>query len=361
MTTKQNKRWPGIDCPDRAEEEQLALRARHGWLETLLALMGLAAMLALCGALAAQSGPEIELQCPPGTPIPSGSNDTSWQPTIAQGSSGQLYYRTVRILNLGTSTLTLSGNGHGSRSQSINCTTLWYHFGPPDWLTTVAPGQWQEFSLAVSPVNAGAWSFTYSLSSDDATGGENPYVINFSGTASAPQIGLSPALRIVTAPITGVSSPLFMQQPEVEALNGSGTRDTAFNGAVTASLLGGAGASGQLAGTVTVYAVNGLATFTDLSATQADSLYANYNIAFTANGYADAHSGPRMVWNFTSEPGGPFGGGGGGGGGGGSGSSGGGGGGGGCVASPGGWNLLLMAALGPTLFVLRRRRATVKQ
>ena len=59
-------------------------------------ILWLAALMVCCGALKAQSGPEIELQCPPGTPIQSGSNDTNWPPLYAaDGDSGSGDYSVI--------------------------------------------------------------------------------------------------------------------------------------------------------------------------------------------------------------------------------------------------------------------------
>jgi hypothetical protein len=67
----------------------------------------LAALALCCGVLGAQSGPEIELQCPPGTAIASGSNDTNWPPLFLQS---QWFARTMRVVNTGTATLTLGSS-----------------------------------------------------------------------------------------------------------------------------------------------------------------------------------------------------------------------------------------------------------
>lgn len=335
-----------VDAPDRQHEEALARQSRLVWLDYLLATLAVAAVvtLALFGQrVAAQSGPEIELQCPPGTPIASGSTDSNWGATYAQGS---LYYRTVRVLNLGDQDLTLTDKG--SISGKVNCTTLVYTYSPPAWTATMAPGTWQELNLGVQPNAAGAWSFTFSLGSNDSTGAESPYTITFAGTAAAHPAGSVPALNVVTEPIGGVYAAPLMRQPVFEALDASGARDTTFNGPVTISLAGGSGATGQLVGTLTVNAVNGLATFAGLSGNQTDSHYGVYHMVATAPGLADAHTQAFMIMNLSSPAGsGP----------GGSG-SGGSGGGGGCSAQGGGIGLAALAGLAALLVTLclRSRR-----
>lgn len=343
-----------VDAPDRRQEDALARQSRLVWLDYLLATLAVAAVAALVlfGQQAgAQSGPEIELQCPPGTPIASGSTDSNWGATYAQGS---LYYRTVRVLNLGDQDLVLTGNVNVSGK--MNCTTLSYHYSPPPWTTTMAPGTWQEFNMGVQPGAAGAWSFTLSLASNDATGGETPYTITFAGTAAADPAGSVPALNVVTEPIGGVYAAALMRQPVFEALDASGARDTSFHGPVTISLAGGSGSTGQLVGTLTVNAVNGLATFAGLSGSQSDSHYGLYHMVATAPGLADAHTQAFMIMNATSPPGGGTGGSG-------TGSSSGGGGGGGCSATGGGIGLAAMAGLAALLVPLclrSRRLATMR-
>lgn len=275
-------------------------------------ILWLAALMVCCGALKAQSGPEIELQCPPGTPIQSGSNDTNWPPLYLQS---QWFARTMRVVNTGGAALTIGAQFSVTRT---NCNTLMAMWGQT-WKTTLGPGEWMYFDIGVQPISPGAWSFTYSLTNNDATGGESPYVVTFSGTAVASNVGVAPTLRMLNQPFATLANGQLMNQPLVEALNAGGARDTSFNGPVTASMFGGAGSAGVLTGTLTVNAVNGLATFSDLGVTLTGTTFSEYNLNFTAPGYANAQS-----TNFVAEslnPGPP-------GGSPGSGSSGGGGGGG---------------------------------
>jgi hypothetical protein len=307
----------------------------------LLCLLGLMLLLAVGGELFAQAAPEIELQCPPGTPIASGSTDTGWGPTYAQG---ELYYRSLRVLNLGNADLALQGSSKGSITSSPNCTVLIVHYSPPAWQSTLPAGEWQEIHIGMQPDTPGAWSFTYQLNNADNTGGESPYTITFTGTAAAP--GTASTLRIVTNPIGHGGSAAWVRQPVVEALDASGARDTSFNGPVTASLIGGAGALGQLTGTTTVNAVNGVATFTDLEGSLTDSLYAVYYMKFESGGLGDCDSFGLMLRNAALNPGGGPGGGGGGGGSGG---------GGGCQAGSSGLHLSILGVIALPLLLRRRR------
>jgi len=259
-------------------------------------MLSLFAALAACaGGLAAQSGPEVEFQCPPGTTVASGTPDTSWGTVYAQEN----YHRTVRVLNLGDAPLTL---GSTFTTTETNCVHAQIHYGPPygnGWQTTLAPGEWQEFSVYLRPIAPGPWSFTSTVTTNDTTGGEDPYVLEFSGNAVGNPVGVVPALRVLTAPIGGLLGPGLTLQPAVEALDASGQRDTSFNGPITVALMGGAGSSLQLTGTVTVNASNGVAAYYGLGVTLTGSPISDVNAVFSAPGYAEAHTG-FQVRNFTS-------------------------------------------------------------
>lgn len=282
-------KWPGIDCPDRAEEEALAQAPRLGWLTGALGFALLVALFA--GALAAQTGPEIEIQSPPGTPIQSGTTDANW-PTLY--TNQQIYYHTYRLINLGDAPLIVDTN---PSITPTNCITVAVHYGAP-WKTTLNPGEWQDIDIGAQPKNPGAWSATWTLGNNDITGAEAPYSITISGNAATDPFGISPALRMVTQPIGGLAGPMLMRQPQVEALNAAGTRDTTFNGPITVSLIGGAGPA-TLGGTVTLNAVNGIASFSDLTVALNGTAYSGYNFVFSATGYSDAHSWPFQARDYS--------------------------------------------------------------
>jgi hypothetical protein len=77
----------------------------------------------------------------------------------------------------------------------------------------------------------------------------------------------------------------FTTQPIVTALDAQGRTATSFNGAITLALKGATGAT--LGGTKTVYAVNGVATFSGLSINQAG---AGYVLTASALGFASNDS-----------------------------------------------------------------------
>ncbi len=283
------QKWPGIDCPDRTEEEILAKAPSANWLAVALALVLLITLFA--GALSAATGPEIEIQSPPGTPVLSGGTDSNW-PTLFTGQ--QTYYHTYRLINLGDAPLIVDANPHISPT---NCTTIAVHYGAP-WKTTLNPGEWQDIDIGAQTNNPGAWSATWTLGNNDITGSEAPYSITISGTAAIAPIGISPALRMVTQPIGGLIGPILMRQPQVEALNAVGARDTTFNGPITVTLIGGAGPA-TLGGTVTLNAVNGIAAFSDLSVALNGTAYSGYNLVFEATGYSDAHSWPFQARDYS--------------------------------------------------------------
>lgn len=68
-------------------------------------------------------------------------------------------------------------------------------------------------------------------------------------------------LRFLTQPVGGVTGLLMATQPVVQVLNDAGNVDQSYNGNVTLTLQG----TGILNGSVTVAAVNGVATWVNLS------------------------------------------------------------------------------------------------
>jgi uncharacterized protein YjdB len=100
-------------------------------------------------------------------------------------------------------------------------------------------------------------------------------------TVTAP---LAPTtLRVVTQPAGATSNAFFTTQPVVEILDQNGARFTSATNAVTVSV--GTG-TGSLSGTVTVNAVAGVATFTDLAITGSGA----HTLAFAATGLTGVSS-----------------------------------------------------------------------
>jgi hypothetical protein len=89
-----------------------------------------------------------------------------------------------------------------------------------------------------------------------------------------PRAGAATLLRFVTSPGATQAGATFGAQPVVQAEDDAGNLDTTFNGAVTLAIKSGSGTAGAtLAGTKTVNAVNGVATFTGLGINYAGQGY----------------------------------------------------------------------------------------
>jgi hypothetical protein len=91
------------------------------------------------------------------------------------------------------------------------------------------------------------------------------------GGGRAPPVGSSPTLAFTTQP-TNTTAGAPLPTIRVSAEDGAGHTQSSFGGPVTVALAGNPGA-GTLAGTVTVAAVNGVATFPDLRIDKAASGY----------------------------------------------------------------------------------------
>ncbi len=100
--------------------------------------------------------------------------------------------------------------------------------------------------------------------------------------------GIEPALAIAQQPTATQSGYLIDPAPIVHVLDAEGALDTSFTGDVTASLLG---SGGVLLGTLTVAAVAGVATFSNLRPCEAGT----YQLRFAASGYANLDSATFAV------------------------------------------------------------------
>lgn len=93
------------------------------------------------------------------------------------------------------------------------------------------------------------------------------------------QVGKEITLNVGTQPAGARASTPFQTQPVVQATDALFVTDPTFTGPVTAAIKGGTGVAGaSLLGTTTVYAVNGVATFTDLAI---DKLGTGYVLTFS--------------------------------------------------------------------------------
>jgi hypothetical protein len=99
--------------------------------------------------------------------------------------------------------------------------------------------------------------------------------------------GLATQLAFSTQPGGAVARTALAPQPVVTVLDADGNIATAYNGPVTIVI--GAGAGGILSGTTTVHAVNGVATFANLSIDTAGS---GYTLVASAAGLVDSTSKP---------------------------------------------------------------------
>jgi hypothetical protein len=124
------------------------------------------------------------------------------------------------------------------------------------------------------------------------------------GGGRAPPAGSSPILAFTTQP-TNTTAGAPLPTIRVSAEDGAGQTQSSFAGRVTVALAANPGA-GTLAGTLTVAAVSGVATFSDLRIDQAAS---GYTIAATASGTQVATSAafdilpaPATRLAFTTQP-----------------------------------------------------------
>ncbi|MCB9931951.1 MAG: hypothetical protein H6841_00855 [Planctomycetes bacterium] len=201
--------------------------------------------------------------------------------------------------------------------------------GPGGSLTAQASGGIVSFTGLTIDLQGSGYTLTFT-----ATGFT-------SATSTAFDVGTPPTptqLAITTQPAGAVPGVAFTTQPVVEICDGTGALVSTATHFVAVSLNGGSG--GTLAGTLIVQAVNGVATFTDLSVNQAGT---GYSLTFSAVNLTSATSNS---FDVVAPGGGSTSGGGGGGGGGG------------CSADTIGsalWLLILLAAAAGTLRTARRR------
>ncbi|MBC8074861.1 MAG: hypothetical protein H7Y32_02195 [Chloroflexales bacterium] len=122
-----------------------------------------------------------------------------------------------------------------------------------------------------------------------------------SGTDTSPNVGFQPnpttlcgvatALAFSTQPGGAQANQPLNPQPVVQVVDGAGQIITSFNGPITLSIGTSNPAGGTLNGTVTVNAVNGVATFTTLSISQAGS----YTLVANGGGLPSVTSAPFTI------------------------------------------------------------------
>jgi hypothetical protein len=125
-----------------------------------------------------------------------------------------------------------------------------------------------------------------------------------SGGGRAPPAGSSPILTFTTQP-TNTTAGAPLPTIRVSAKDGAGQTQSSFAGPITVALAANPGA-GTLAGTLTVAAVSGVATFSDL---RIDKAASGYTISATASGTQAATSAafaivpaPATRLAFTTQP-----------------------------------------------------------
>jgi hypothetical protein len=87
-------------------------------------------------------------------------------------------------------------------------------------------------------------------------------------------IPVATTFAFTTQPSGATTGVAFTTQPVISAVDANGNVDTSYNGTITLAITSGTGASGaNIEGTVTVTAVNGVATFSGLSIDTAGTGY----------------------------------------------------------------------------------------
>lgn len=183
--------------------------------------------------------------------------------------SGQSY--TFTIQNPGTGALELSGTPAVLAGPINNCTVNVIQ--PPG--VTIAPGATADFTLEIEPNAAGAFSLAVSIVNNSGT---NPYLFTINGNAT---VQLATQLVITTQPGGGRAGSALSPQPVVEARDGTGAVDSAFNGLVVATVSG-----AGMAGASAVRAVNGVAIFNNVGVSSSGS----YQMTFVSGNLAAAVS-----------------------------------------------------------------------
>lgn len=185
------------------------------------------------------------------------------------------------IFNTGGANLLLTGSPIVSAGNESNCTIIVTQPGA----SVLAPAGTTQFSIAVTPLSAAAFSFDVTINNNDPDSGESPYTFTVSGTGVNPS---AVALFVTIDPGNGTGGLALATQPQVEARNGLGNVDTGFNGLVTAAITTGTGTTGaQLLGTVSVAASAGFADFTDLAV---DLVGTGYSLTFSSGSLTPAVS-----------------------------------------------------------------------
>ena len=135
-------------------------------------LFALAFVLLFSGALAAQQ--DISVEYPIGTTRVSGATVN-----FGDDDSGVAILLTIRIINSGTTNLTLDTS---SSNRPCNCTNAtrcdWFVTQPT--MTLLTPTSSVDFTLEIDPNEKGKWDVLLRIYSDDPN--ENPFTLRFKGS-----------------------------------------------------------------------------------------------------------------------------------------------------------------------------------
>lgn len=125
------------------------------------------------------TAPEIDVQRPAGTSIPSGIATNDNVGTLTLGAATPV---TWTIANTGTAALSLTGTPLVAISNQVGLTSATVTTAPS---ATVAASSSTTFVVTITP-NAAAWGFRVTIANND--GDEGTYVFNAVGTATAPEM-----------------------------------------------------------------------------------------------------------------------------------------------------------------------------
>jgi hypothetical protein len=181
---------------------------------------------------------------------------------------------------------------HTEKNSIVNSDT----FGIQNALSSgTLDGEINWWDSSTGPSGAGPGTGDAVSSNVDFT----PWLCN--GTDTSPAVGFQPNLTTLcsvatklifsTQPGNGVAGSPLSTQPVVKAVDNDGNLDPNFNGAVTLTISNNP-SGGTLGGTKTVNAINGLATFTNISINKPG---VGYTLAANSGGLTGATSAPFNV------------------------------------------------------------------
>ena len=201
----------------------------------------------------------------PGSGVRSGIAFSTQPVVTVQDSGGNTVTSSTASIVASVTPITVNGASSGSLSNST--------VSAVDGVATFS-------NLAFSGlVKSGNTDLTYTIT---YTAASLPSGSNTLTQTISPTSGVGASLNIVTNAAGGSSGAAFDTQPVIQVLDSVGNRATFSTAPITASVSSG----GELVGTTTVNAVNGLATFTNLGLTGTSGT--SYTITFASSGLTSA-------------------------------------------------------------------------